>query len=367
MLENWLHPVKPEDILNQPLSEYQLGSRLTFFENSSPDLKKVQVAIIGVGTMESNAVRQALYPLVYSFDGLGIADLGNLRKKEIEFAIPFLMELVDSRIFPIIIGSDPFLLQAQYKAFQHSKEWLNLVVVDECIPLGADTDDTQQYLNEIIYGKRTKLHHVGIIGCQNHFTAPNVFTLFENRFFDWVRLGKAKADMAEVEPIVRNGDIMAMHLGALKQSEAPGVWAPSPSGFTVEEACQLARYGGMSEKLKSFGLYGMKGGKELNRQTAQAAAQIIWYFIEGLFHRKNDYPATTDGLVEYIVDFKNPDWQITFWKSQRSGRWWMQVPGKTQKKFQRHQLVPCSYNDYKLACQEELPDRLLNAIRRISV
>jgi len=27
-------------------------------------------------------------------------------------------------------------------------------------------------------------------------------------------------------------------------------------------------------------------------------------------------------------------------------------------------LIPCSYNDYKMASQDELPDRLVNAFKR---
>ena len=42
----------------------------------------------------------------------------------------------------------------------------------------------------------------------------------------------------------------------------------------------------------------------------------------------------------------------------------MEVPIKTRKKHERHRLVPCSYNDYLQACNEDLPDRLINAYRR---
>ncbi len=68
--------------------------------------------------------------------------------------------------------------------------------------------------------------------------------------------------------------------------------------------------------------------------------------------------------MEYIVDFKDQDYQLSFWKSLRTGRWWIQVPVKARKKQQRHRLIPCSYTDYQQACNEELPERLLNAFKR---
>jgi len=73
-----------------------------------------------------------------------------------------------------------------------------------------------------------------------------------------------------------------------------------------------------------------------------------------------------NGLVEYIVEFKHVEAPITFWKSTKSGRWWMQVPVDTKKKHQRHRLIPCSYNDYQMATTDEFPDRLLNAFKRFN-
>ena len=67
-------------------------------------------------------------------------------------------------------------------------------------------------------------------------------------------------------------------------------------------------------------------------------------------------------LIEAKV--KMNDLQIRFWKSSKSGRWWLQVPAKTKRKHNRHRLIPCSYNDYLSACQEDIPDRLVNAIKR---
>ena len=67
-----------------------------------------------------------------------------------------------------------------------------------------------------------------------------------------------------------------------------------------------------------------------------------------------------------LLILKKTDYSLTFWKSEKTGRWWMQVPIKTKKKLDRHKLIPCSYLDYQMACREELAERLLNAFRRFS-
>jgi len=143
-----------------------------------------------------------------------------------------------------------------------------------------------------------------------------------------------------------------------------GVEKPTPNGFSGEEMCQICRYAGMSDKLRTMGIIGYRPEVDTHRLSAQLQAQMIWYFLEGVHHRKNDFPVTTEGMVEYIVPLKQLDYQLTFWKSKRSGRWWLQVPVKTKKQYQRHRLIPCSYEDYQLAGQDQLPDRLLEAFRR---
>jgi len=95
----------------------------------------------------------------------------------------------------------------------------------------------------------------------------------------------------------------------------------------------------LSDKLTSVGFYGFYPEKDNNGQTAQVIAQLIWYFIDGYYNRKNE--------------LKNQEEQITFWKSKKSGRWWMQIPVKSKSKKQKHKLVPCSYQDYLSTCNEE--------------
>lgn len=366
MLNNWLSPVKFDALALSDLDTDQFGAQIQIHTDAQfPDLKGIQIALFCLQEKEGQALRKALYPLSFPFEGLHLADLGTIRKSTAEFIMPVLIELHESGILPIIVGSDPELIQLQYKGLQHELQHINMVAIDELIRLSVPSEaKTPQIFNDIVFQKKSKLFHLGLIGCQTHFTLPATYRLMDELHFDYVRLGTARANLAEVEPIIRDADLLGCQLGALKQSEAPGQENATPSGFTVEEICQLCRYGGMSEKVKSFGIFGYKAALDRKSQTANVLAQMIWYFLDGLSHRKGDFPITTDGLTEYIVELKTLDYTVTFWKSQRSGRWWLQVPVKTSKQQQRHRLIPCSYNDYKLASQGELPDRLVNALKR---
>jgi len=180
-------------------------------------------------------------------------------------------------------------------------------------------------------------------------------------------LGQAQANINDLEPLIRDGDLFGIDLSVVNHQEAPARTGFHPSGFRLQEATQLAYYAGNSDKLSSFGLYGFDAtlaNSTAVELTAAAYAQLVWYFLHGYSRRVGDFPAGTKGLREYIVDIDGFE-QLTFWKSPRSNRWWVEVPDGSFKGEERHRLVPCSYQDYLSATQEQtLPDRLVMAFRR---
>lgn len=367
MFENWLQPLDVSTLDLPELSPYQLGQKIKVFSGNTKELGQSNIALIGANTAGCNAIRKSLYQLAYPFGGLKIIDLGNTRKSNPSFITPLLKELREHQIFPILIGDHPQLNLAQFNALKTSRTAISLTVIDERIPYTKEEEmEGVYYLNRLFSRKRPQLFHFSVIGCQSHYIAPTAISFMEENQYEFFGVGNAKADLSELEPIIRDADLMGFNLSALKQSEAPGQKSPSPSGFTIEEACQVCRYAGMSDKMGAFGIYGYWPEHDQKQQTAQGIAQMLWYFIDGFFHRKNDYPLSNEGLVEYIVSVKNLAYQLVFWKSKKTGRWWIQVPVKTPKRLQRHRLIPCSYNDYRKACQDELPDRLFNAFRRFA-
>jgi formiminoglutamase len=370
MLQNWLNPVSLSKILNpqQLQTNAEFANSIKVFDKHFPKLKETQIAIIGVGSDPANMVRSELYQLSFPFKHVHIADIGNVRNEHNSFLIPIITELLDSGILPILIGHKESLTLAQFKAHKNRQQLVNLAIVDEqvrCDPNEKPNSDFY-YLNELLRIKAPSLFHLDIIGCQSHFISNASRQLTATSHFDFARLGNIKSNLEIVEPLARDADLMSFSLSALKQSEAPGYQNQSPNGLFSEDACQICRYAGISDKLGSIGIYGYNPIKDLQNQTAKLIAQMIWYFIDGFANRKNDYPISSDGLTEYIVDMKSMQQHLTFWKSEKSGRWWIQVPVKTKKKHLRHRLIPCSYSDYQMTCQDVIPERLLEAFKRFT-
>jgi formiminoglutamase len=363
MFDHWLEPSTSTATTD---AAHSWAKNISFYQGGKVRLSPKQCVLIGLDATAADAVREALYPMSWAFSDLQFTDLGNLRKTNEDFVIPLLREVMDSQLFPILIGGNPNLFYAQFQSFLNLRDLVSIALIDEQVPISTDRKKSSaKYLNHLFRHRQESVFHLSLIGPQAHFTDPAIIDWLEEQHYEYLRLGQARENLAEVEPQLRDADIIALHLDALKQSEAPGQLNPSPSGFFLEEAAQLCRYAGMSDKLRSFGIYGIdSNAKRKLPATAQAVAQLIWYFTEGYHQRLGDYPVTNKGLTEYVVDWKGQEEKLTFWKSPLSGRWWLQVPAKTSRKQQRHRLIPCSYSDYKKATQQELPDRLWNAFRR---
>jgi len=350
-------------------------------------LEKIKIAIIGVNEdrkavnnkgcgLGPDFVRNKLYQLFQSVKKTTIADLGNIVSgnsvEDTYFALSTVIgELVKRNIVPVIIGGSQDLTYANYCAYEDIEQTINMVVVGPTFDLGVAGNElnSESYLSKIILHQPNYLYNYSNIGYQSYFVDQNALELMDKLFFDVYRLGYVQHNIQEVEPIVRNADLLSFDIGAIRQSDAPGNKNTSPNGFYGEEACQIVRYAGLSDKLTSIGFYELNPEFDNFQQTSHLVAQMIWYFIDGFNHRKEDFPiGDISKCAKYHVSIHDNKHEIIFYKSKKSDRWWMSIPypdGMGQK-FERHHLIPCSYADYEKACKDDLPERWLLAFQKLS-
>ncbi|MCS6930173.1 MAG: hypothetical protein NZM43_11860 [Saprospiraceae bacterium] len=367
MLNHWLKPLpRAFGKYLGTFPPHTLGHKVRVIEQKSADLAGVQVALVGAGERQALAVREFLYRMTFPHAAGKVADLGDVRADEATSLRAVVAQLLSARILPIVVASSDDLARIQFLAYEEEHLRVNLAIVDERIRIA---DPKINSAEECIYTALLRpphplLFHCSLIGYQIHYTPEEWVSYFSKNQYDLLRLGKSRAAIEEAEPLLRDADLLCFHVSALKASEAPGVRDPSPSGYTWEEACQLSWYAGMSDKLTSLGVYGFV--RENCSLTAQGIAQLIWFFLNGFFNRKGDFPFSTEGLKEYVVDFRGMNSPLTFWKSVRTGRWWFQAPSASPTHHERHFLVPCSLQDYQTVCAGELPERLMRALQRFS-
>ena len=70
----------------------------------------------------------------------------------------------------------------------------------------------------------------------------------------------------------------------------PGQTIPMPNGLSAFQACQMAWYAGVSDHLKSFGLFEVNPETDVTGASDILGAQILWHVMEGIAHRYNDFP-----------------------------------------------------------------------------
>lgn len=358
----------------------RLGNLISRFspDHEFPDYTQADIAIIGVGEDRASVrntgcsqgpdeIRKALYQLFPGPFPNRIVDLGNIKPghtiRDTYFALSStIAELLTHKVIPVILGGSQDLTYANYQAYQSLGQIINIVVVDPLFDLGKSEQEvsSQSYLSGIILHQPNYLFNFANIGYQSYLVDQDAVALMKSLFFDTYRLGMVRQNLDEVEPIVRNADMLSFDISAIRQSDAPANGNASPNGFYGEEACQIARYAGLSDKLTSIGFYEVNPVYDPRGQTAALVAQMIWYFIDGYYQRAHDFPFhNEEDYLKYRVSITDHKEEIVFLKSKKTDRWWMEIPLQAEQKikFERHYLVPCSYTDYQAACRDEIPDR----------
>ncbi len=358
-----------------------LGDKITHFSVDFPDLdEKTDIAIIGVlddrnavgnpgCALGPDHVREKLYQLFEGPYKTKIADLGNIRQgasiTDTYFAVKTAVnELVQRNILPIIIGGGQDITYAQYMAYEDLEQKVDLVIVDPRFDLEEDgataglETTSASYLNKIFLHEPNYLFNYSNLGYQTYFASQESLRVMDKLYFDVHRLGEISGQVAVTEPVIRNANMISFDIGAVRSSDAMGNANATPNGLYGEEACQIARYAGFNDKLSSIGFYEFNPAYDSNGQTATLLAQMIWYFIDGYYNRKKDFPLNPKSqYLIYKTSLKHDDHEVVFVKSKKSDRWWMQVPypagGSMNERFH---LVPCRYDDYKTLHAGEMPD-----------
>lgn len=377
---DFLSPLDDEilEFINS-LSSQNLGSKVVFHSSKDfPDLEKVNLAIIGVlenrnsehqiEDVNLDYIRKELYSLYPGNWHTSIADLGNIEAgnsvNDTYFALKKVVsELIKKKIIPIIIGGTQDLTYSLYRAYDDLEQMVNLVSIDSKFDFGKETSDLSatSYLTRMILEEPNNLFNYSNIGYQTYYNSQEEIDLIEKLFFEGYRLGEISNNISISEPVFRDADIISLDLTSVKSCDSGNFITFTPNGFNGKEICSLSRYAGISDKVSLFGIFNHNNSK----QESVLIAQIIWYFIEGYHYRSNEYPfGSRDNYLKYIVPLD--DEQLVFYKSDKTERWWIEIPfiSNVNNKLKRNTLLPCSYDDYIGATNQEIPERWWKAQRR---
>ncbi|MCB0539195.1 MAG: arginase family protein [Chitinophagales bacterium] len=386
MIFDFIEPVDVSkiDLSIDKLDQNQLGSKIYINTNNHIENEdNFNMVLLGVlenrdasvdeATMRMglNNVRKEFYQLYSHFETPKILDIGNVKmgktKKDSHVALEqVLQDLNEKGLTVVVIGGSHEMFYSQYKSFKNSRYDIDVVVVDAVIDFNSTEElNSSSHLYHIVTSTPNFLFTLSHLGQQLYYNSPQNIDKIEALIFESRRVGQLQQNIFEIEPIIRNADLMSFDLSAVKSADSPANDKASPNGLTGVEACQLSRFAGFSNKLHSFGIYEFNPLFDSNNQSAKQISQMIWYFIEGYTNRKShDYPAESNKeFTKFFVKQESTSYELVFWKSNYSGKWWMEIPTKEDGVVK---YLPCSYQDYENAMEDELPDNWMKVFRMLN-
>ena len=382
MLEETLLPVD-ESIVNSTivLPKQVIGKSILVHSrvNGFPDLDEVRIGIIGVSELRNSffniskykisEFRKEFYKLYPGNWNYKISDLGDIPSGDSVEDTYFILKEVCQflrkiNIIPVLIGGSHDLTYPIYKSFENSNQWINITSVDNMFDFTKNEKliSGRSYMSSIIMEKPSNLNSYTNLGYQTYLVSQEELDLMERLFFESVRLGAILDDNKIAEPYLRDSDIVTFDLKSLSQISSENSVNNYPNGFDSRTICSLSRYAGISDRLNVIGFFELPNSIIFHKLLAQ----IIWYFIEGFNCRFNEYPVLKgENFKKFIVPLS--DRQLIFHKSNKSERWWVEIEVENylDNKTKTNSLLSCTHKDYINACNDILPERWLNATKRV--
>jgi arginase family enzyme len=370
---DYLDPVNLREVSNdEEYKDGQVGKLISVYEEEFPDLLLADLILVGCreerGSRRSrsnvngpDAIRQQFYQLFHWHSDLHLADVGNIKTGANLADTYAALKVVVSELTAlgktvIILGGSHDLSLAQYQSYMSRKKLIEVTCVDALVDIHIDSPlKSDNFLMEMLTDEPNYIHHYNHIAFQSYFVHPNMLETMDKLRFDCYRVGKVKEHIEEMEPVLRNSNMLSFDITAIAHQYAPANQL-SPNGLSGEEACALMRFAGLSPNINSIGVYGYHPEKDQHDLTAKQIAQMIWYVIDG---RSKGRREATLSDKEYFNEYHTAfaEVQTTFLQSKKTNRWWMQLPDQ--------KYIACSYNDYLLASSNEVPERWLRAQERL--
>lgn len=390
-LEIYLQPLRLADFLEEiPENHFpNWGDALLINKEGEPFPnidKSVEIAIVGIEEdraslrnkgcgLAANQVRKYFYPLMPQDAKFKIADLGNIKQgqtiMDTYFAISEVVSiLLQNNILPILVGGSNDVVLGTYMAYVNMAQIINILNVDSHFDLTSENDPVsdENYIHKLLCNDPNYLFDYTHIAYQSYFVDKKALEMLDNLRLEYKRLGEVQKSMETIEPMIRDADMVILDANSIRASDAPCSF--SPHGLYGEEFCKIVNYAGMSDKLTSICFTGINPTRDIDGRTSHIIAHAIYYFIEGYMWRKRDFPQKDKSnylRFEVLID-EGTD-VVVFYKSKKSGRWWVEVPcsQESQYKYFNHYIVPCNYQDYQSAMEGEVPARWLIAYNKMNL
>jgi formiminoglutamase len=280
-------------------------------------------------------------------------------KSSTEDIMKIVVPLLEKNEWFIGIGEDDTLLKTILQAYRYLENPLILHNISNTLDIVKELYPESNPSNDC---KIPNLIRSDFSGIQWQYVSQKLYYQLENSGSRIKRLGELKSDIFSTEALLRDANLINFDSDVMKKSEFPAKIGSSQSGLCSEEACQLMRYAGFSDKSNALCISGYSHKDESMSIGTNVLAQLFYYAIDGYLNRAGDYPVEREHLIKYIIEEDQIMNDLIFLKSNKTSRWWIDSKELNIKsKYQNHVLYPCSYDDYLSAVAGDPTENLIKA------
>lgn len=331
------------------LSTYETLSNVHFYNGERFQASLYDIAILNYDPNLGLSLRNELYSLhLGAHAPLEIIDLGDCFAMPVEEITRLISDLIQDNCYPILIGFPESIVASISEMWD--KEFLPHHI---CWISSSYNNKLVDQLCDHIFLKDQYL-----LGIQRQMSDVELLEpRTQNIHLSY--LSEFRKSPQSIECYTRNSELFYINLQSVRHSDFPA--STNPSGFFSEEIISLAKSSGSSDRSLCTIVSDWNLDSFTNEKTsAILIAQMIWYTMEGYILKLKDKRTNRRNLLHYVVEIKNTDIHLDFFKSEISGKWWVQEP-MVDSDIQG-KLIPCTYEEYVKTVHENVPDRLMSLL-----
>ena len=350
-----------EDFIISPrhfrAESWQIGDQIT------KDIKENSIVLLFVSDyrgaggdaemQDFTGIRKEFYKLSQLDFEIPVVDLGDLVSgKSVQDSHYVLQEVLSAchhkGAIPVIIGGSNDFSYSLFSALHLFVKNISYTQISNIISLKqGEAINERTFLSKILGSKDFSIRNYHHLGYQKHLNETDSVRMIKEVDFDIVRLAEMMNSTEKTEPFFRKADLVTVNCDAIESFSEPFSQNPQVNGLNRREICAYMKEIGLSENLKSVGIfnYNINSGNRLNHQLL---AQMIWYLIEGI-NIQRSHPKERQYEIFYVlVD----DREYAFRRDTFSNLWYF---GDDEN---INNCIPCSKRDFEEAKKGWLNARL---------
>ena len=305
--------------------------------------------------LDYKKVRKELYHLSKLDFEVPICDLGDLISGKSHQDTHYILQEVLSmchykNAIPVIIGGSNDLAFSLFSALNFHQKNINYTQISNVISLSNESEEITEknFLSKILSSKTFSIKNYHHLGYQKHLNELDSVKLMKEVDFEVIRLAEMMNSTERTEPFFRRADLVTLNCDAVESRGDGFSVNPQINRLNNREICAYMKEIGLSENLKSVGIFNFNGNSEefLNHQLL---AQIIWHLIEGINVQKSHPLERAYETFWVLIDEDH----FPFKRDTFTNLWYYGEDEKVEN------LIPCSRLEYEEAKRGFLNPRFL--------